>query len=276
MNSPDFTNPARDELYDPEIARSCFASFGQPCNLAKDEAFFAENEKTSHMYLLLEGEVRLFRRKRVLDRIRNGEIFGEMAAITGNPRTAWAIALTECKALRLDPTQFRKALQATPQFALMLMRIMINRTRVTLALLARAGKLSKRVSAENERVFSEEIIKDLSTSLGNRPPIKVAANKVIMREGDSATFMYVVLSGRIAIFVNKVIIGHAGPGGVVGEAALVDGSGRAVTAMAESDSTLLPIGRDDFLKMVQSNPRFAVTMLRAVSRKLARMTALSV
>jgi CRP/FNR family cyclic AMP-dependent transcriptional regulator len=275
MNSLDFTNPARDELYDPKIAHECFESLGQVCDLAKDEAFFAENEKSNFLYLLIEGEVRLFRRKRVLDIVRTGEIFGEMAAITGNPRTAWAIARTPCKALQLNPTQFKKALRATPEFALMLIRIMINRIRVTLAVLARTGKLSKRLAAENERVFSEQVIKELSATLGNRPPIQIAAKKIIMREGDSGAFMYVVLSGRIAVYVNKVIIGHAGPGGAIGEIALVDGSGRAVTAMAETDSALLPIGRDDFLKMVRSDPRFAVTMLRSVARKLARMTATS-
>ncbi len=276
MNSLDFTNPARDELYEPRIAYECFESLGEPCNLAKDEAFFAENEKSDHMYLLLEGEVRLFRRKRVLDIVRSGEIFGEMAAITGNPRTAWAIARTPCKALQLNPDQFRKALRATPEFALMLIRIMINRIRVTLAVLARSGKLSKRLTAENDRVFPEEVIKELSATLGNRPPMKVAAKKIIMREGDSGAFMYVVLSGRIAIFVNNVIVGQAGPGGAIGEIALVDGSARAVTALAETDSALLPIGRDDFLKMVRTNPRFAVTMLRSVARKLARLTASSV
>jgi len=276
LNDLDFTKPSRDELYDPNIAHACFKSLGEQCNLDKDEAFFAENEKSEHLYLLLEGEVRLFRRKRVLDIIRSGEIFGEMAAITGNPRTAWAVAITPCKALRLNPEQFRKALRATPEFALMLMGIMINRIRVTLALIARAGKLGKSLSAEDNRVFSEDVIKELVASLTNRPPVKMPGKKVIMREGDSGEFMYVVLSGRIAVFVNKVIVDHIGPGGMIGEIALVDGSKRIATTFAETDSVLLPLNRDDFLKMVKSNPRFAVTMLKSVANRLTRMTATSV
>jgi len=272
MNDLDFTKPLRDGLYDPGVARSLFESLGEPCNLAKDEAFFAENEKSNNLYLLLKGEVRLFRRKRVLDIIRNGEIFGEMAAITGKPRTAWAIAITPCEALQLSPEKFRKALRETPQFAVMLMGIMINRIRVTLALLARSGKLSPSLASENERVFSNEVIEAMSASLANRPPMKVASKKIIMREGDSGKFMYIVLSGRIAVFVNKAVVGHAGPGGMIGEIALVDGSGRAVSALAETDATLLPVSRDDFLNMVRSNPRFAVTMLRSVAIRLARMT----
>ena len=275
MKDLDFTKPASDDLYDPEIARACFESLGETILLAKDDAFFAESEPGANLYLLQKGEVRLFRRKRVLDIVRPGEIFGEIAAITGHPRTAWAIAITPCKALQLNPEQFRKALREAPEFALMLMRIMINRIRVTLALLARAGKLSKRLAPAEGRVFSEEVIKEMSAALGDRPPTKIPAKKMITREGDSGGSMYVVLSGRVAVFVNKVIIDNIGPGGVIGEIALVDGASRAITTLAESDVTLLPVNRDDFLMLVRSSPRFSVTMLKSAAGRLTRMTATS-
>lgn len=275
MKDLDFTKPASNDLYDPEIARACFESLGETIHLAKDEAFFAESEPGENLYLLEKGEVRLFRRKRVLDIVRPGEIFGEIAAITGYPRTAWAIAITPCKALQLNPEQFRKALRETPEFALMLLNIMINRVRVTLALLARAGKLSKRIAPLESRVFPEKLIEEMVAALGNRPPTKIPAKKIITREGDSGGSMYVVLSGRVAVFVNKVMIDNVGPGGMIGEIALVDGADRAVTALAESDVTVLPVNHDDFLMLVKSSPRFAVTMLKSVANRLTRMTATS-
>ncbi len=275
MTDLDFTKPASNDLYDPEIAYACFESLGEAIHLAKDDAFFAESEPGENLYLLLKGEVRLFRRKRVLDIVRPGEIFGEIAAITGYPRTAWAIAITPCKALQLNPEQFRKALRETPEFALMLINIMINRVRVTLALLARAGRLSKRLAPAESRVFSEKVIEEMIAVLGNRPPTKIPAKKIITREGDSGGSMYVVLSGRVAVFVNKVMIDNVGPGGMIGEIALVDGASRAITTLAESDVTVLPVNHDDFLMMVKSSPRFAVTMLKSVADRLTRMTATS-
>lgn len=275
MTDLDFTKPASSDLYDPEMTRACFESLGEAIHLAKDDAFFAESEPGENLYLLLKGEVRLFRRKRVLDIVRPGEIFGEISAITGNPRTAWAIAITPCKALQLNPEQFRKALRENPEFALMLMSIMVNRTRVTLALLARAGKLSKRLAPVQGRVFPKEVIDEMMAAFGDRSPTKVPAKKMITREGDEGGSMFVVLSGRIAVFVNNVIIDHVGPGGMIGEIALVDGANRAVTTLAESDATLLPVNREDFLRMIKSNPRFAVTMLKSVADRLTRMTATS-
>lgn len=272
MNGPEFTSTSGEEIYNPAIAHACFEKFGERCSVDKDEAFFAENEKSAHMYLLVEGEVRLFRRKTVLDIVRRGEVFGEIAAITGQPRTAWAVARTPCKALRLDAAQFRSAIRATPEFALMLMSIMINRIRLALALLARAGKLSERLAARDSRVFTSEVIDELTKTLGNPQPVKVPAGATIMREGDVGGDMYAVLAGRVAVSIKDVTVDHIGPGGLIGELALVDNSKGAATATAETDATLLALSREAFLSLVRSNPRFAVTILRSVASRLTRMT----
>ncbi|UCD67666.1 MAG: cyclic nucleotide-binding domain-containing protein [Betaproteobacteria bacterium] len=269
----DFTKPTREARYDPEIARTCFESVGDAIYRAKDEPFFTENKPGGNMYLLLEGEVRLCRPERVLDIVRSGEIFGEISAITRNPRTASAIAISPCKALQLDPKQFKKALRDTPEFALMLMSTMINRIRVTSALLVRTGKLAKRLAEAEGRVFSQNVIQEIIATLGNPTPTRISARTIITREIDSARSMYLVLSGRVALSVNEVIIDNVGPGGMIGEIALVDGANRSITTLAESDVTLLPVNRDDFLMMVKSNPHFAVTMLQSVANHLTQMTA---
>ena len=151
----------------------------------------------------------------------------------------------------------------------MLMSIMINRVRVTLALLERAGKLSKRIAPKERRVFSEKVIEEMIAALGNRPPLKVPAKKMITREGGSGGSMYVVLSGRVAVFVNKVMVDNVGPGGMIGEIALVDGASRAITTLAESDVTLLAVTRNDFLKMVKS--RFISESGSMIIQRLKRL-----
>ena len=63
------------------------------------------------------------------------------------------------------------------------------------------------------------------------------------------------------------------PGGTFGEMALVDQSPRAASASAETDTTLLPINRKDFLSLVSSRPAFAVSLLRSLALRLEQMTA---
>ena len=270
-NTPADGHPV-DTIYDPAAARACFESLGEKCNVAKDGAFFAENEKSTHMYLLLEGEVRIFRRKTVLDIVRGGEVFGELAAITGRPRTAWSVARTHCKALRLDTTKLREAIVNTPEFALMLVSIMIVRTRLALDLLARAGKLSERLANRDSCVFTRETIAELAKELGNTQPVKADEGKSIMREGDTGANMYAVLSGRVAVRIKNVTIDHIGPGGLIGELTLVDQARCAATAIAESDTTLLAISRENLLSLVRSDPRFALTLLRSLASRLSRLT----
>jgi CRP/FNR family transcriptional regulator, cyclic AMP receptor protein len=272
MDDLDFTSPAHETLYDPAVARNCFESVGKALAVPDARPFFSEGEASDRLYLLTEGEVRLVRGKRTLDIIRKGEIFGEMAVITGQARSASAIAKGDCAALSMEAGQFEQAVANTPEFALMLMNILISRLRLTLALLARSGKMADGGAAEAGRVFDRPLLDELAMLL-KRQPQPFAAQRPIMKEGEQGGFMYVVVEGRVSVSVKGKTVEHVGPGGTFGEMALVDQSPRAASAAAESDSTLLPINRADFLSLVKSRPAFAVSLLRSLALRLGRITA---
>ncbi len=272
MEDLDFTSPAREALYDPNVARACFEALGSPASAADGQAFFSEQDPSDRMYLLTEGSVRLTRGKRTLDIIKPGEIFGEMAVITGGARTAAAVAKGESRALALDARQFEQALERTPEFALMLMSILINRLRLTVEILARSGRLGDDHAREARRVFDDTLLEELGAAL-KRPPQAFAARHPIMQEGERGGFMYVVLEGRVAVSIRSKVVERVGPGGALGEMALVDQSPRAASAAAEVDSRLLAINRSDFLSLVKSRPAFAISLLRSLARRLRRMTA---
>ena len=99
------------------------------------------------------------------------------------------------------------------------------------------------------------------------------AEHVIFAEGDSAVFMYIVLSGRVAISIRSKVVEMVGPGGVFGEMALVDQSARAATAKAETACSLLAINRSDFLALVRGKPAFGVSLLQALAERLRYMTS---
>ncbi|MBI3041843.1 MAG: cyclic nucleotide-binding domain-containing protein [Betaproteobacteria bacterium] len=272
MDELDFTSrPAKSAIYDPGVARNCFESLGRVELVSQGGQFFAENQNSDKMYLLVEGDVSLIRGRKVLDVVKAGEIFGEMAAISQLPRSATAAAKTACRAISLDTSQFQGAIQQKPEFALMLMNIIINRVRLTAALVSKTltgvGKSFER------RVFDEALLGRLVDHLSHRPPVHAPLNKVIMKEGEGGVFMYVVLDGQVAISIKSKVVEHIGPGGFFGEMALVDQSPRAATATAESDCDLLSINRNDFLNLVKADPAFAVSLLKALSERLRYMTS---
>jgi CRP/FNR family cyclic AMP-dependent transcriptional regulator len=270
----DFTRrPTKSPIYDPKVARICFESLGMLESVPKGGVFFTENQNSDRMYLLEEGEVALTRGGKAIDVVKAGEIFGEMAAISQLPRSATATARTACRVVSLDAAQFLRANQKMPEFALMLMNILINRLRLTLSMLSMSKALDASDGSRTRRLLDDKLLNGLMVATQHRPPQHCPLNKVIMREGEGGIFMYVVMSGRVAISIKGKLVEWVGPGGVFGEMALVDQSPRAATATAETDCDLLSINRGDFLTMVKTKPDFAVSLLKAAAHRLRDMTS---
>ena len=270
----DFTQPAaQDEAYDPAVARQCFDSFGKTENFAEMESFFIEGQASDRMYLLVEGEVSLLRNKKTLDIVRSGEIFGEIAVITQQPRSATAIARKFCQVLVMEARQFQQAVQATPEFALMLMNIMNNRLRLTLALMKQTASLPSFGDRDDLRVFDKKMMEDLVAAFRARPPQTFPPGRVIMKEGDAGVSMYIVIRGRITVSIKGTVVDQVGAGGTFGEMALVDQGSRSATAVAATESQLLTISRSDFLNLVKTKPGFAISLLKTIADRLRTMTA---
>ena len=274
MEDLDFTRrPTKSAIYDPNVARICFESLGRPEDVIKGAIFFGENQNSDRMYLVREGQVALTRGGKAIDVVKAGEIFGEMAAISQLPRSATATARTACRVVSLDVTQFQHAIQKNPEFALMLMNILINRLRLTVTMLAMSKALDASDGTRTRRVFDDKLLQGLMAATQRRMPQHCPLNKVIMKEGEPGVFMYIVLSGRVAISIKNKLVEWVGPGGVFGEMALVDQSPRAATAVAETDCDLVTINRADFLNMVKTNPVFTVSLLKAAADRLRDMTS---
>jgi len=269
MEDLDFTRPARDEIYDPTVARTCFEVLGKPEAFVQSSPFFTEGETTDRMYLLLEGEASLIRNKKLIDIIKPGEIFGELAAITQQPRTASAVARTACRAISLDAKQFQQAIQRVPEFALMLMSIMINRLRLTDAMARMTNSLPNWGEKDESMVFDRKLVEELATTIS---PSRCPKGRIIMNEGEAGIFFYVVLQGRVAISIQSTVIERVGPGGVFGEMALVDQSPRAASATAETDCSLMAINRKEFMALVRTKPAFEVALLKALAKRFRYMT----
>jgi CRP-like cAMP-binding protein len=274
MDDLDFTStskPSKNAGFDPTIARASFESLGKVELVSQGGTFFVENQVNNKMYLLVEGDVSLTRGKKVLDQVKAGEIFGEMAAISQLPRSATATAKTGCRALSLDPMQLQGVIQKAPEFALMLMNIIIARLRLTVAIVSK--NLVDGAKPPDTRVFDQQQLAQLVDRMPN-PPAHAPLNKVIMKEGEGGVFMYVVITGRVAISIKGKVVGNVGEGGIFGEMALVDQSPRVATATAEADCELMAVNRNDFIRLVKTNPAFAVSLLKGLTDRLRYMTSL--
>jgi CRP/FNR family cyclic AMP-dependent transcriptional regulator len=270
--------PAPKQVYNAAMALEFFRAGGKPESASAGTKFFAENEKAGFlkrdkMYLLMEGEVTLVAKGKVIGVVKAGEIFGEMAAISEMPRSATAVAKNECRVIALDDKEFLKALAVKPEFALMLMGMMILRLRGMLARLAQNNTLSGDDSSSPSRVFDKDMVDALAKGLGHNSMTRHNAGISIFQEGSAGALAYVVLEGRVALSIQGKVVQRVGPGGIFGEMALIDQSTRAASAAAETDCALVSINRAVFVNLVKANPEFGAALLGAVAERVRFIAA---
>jgi CRP-like cAMP-binding protein len=81
------------------------------------------------MYVVKSGAVALTAGDRVLEMLGPGALFGEMALIDSDRRSATATASGGCELVELDEKRFHFLVRETPYFAQHVMRVMANRLR---------------------------------------------------------------------------------------------------------------------------------------------------
>ena len=102
--------------------------------------------------------------------------------------------------------------------------------------------------------------------------------EVLIRQGEIADAMYVVVSGRLGVFVevgeNTVPVAVSGPGDSLGELAMIAGRTRAASVEAHEAVELLRLDRSAFARLLES-PSFTRRLLVAVADRLEQRQLLT-
>jgi CRP-like cAMP-binding protein len=104
--------------------------------IAKGSILFAEGDEGDHLYVIVEGKVKLGTssgdgRENLLSILGPGEMFGELSLFDPNPRTSTATAVTDAKLLSLGQAKLIPWLADHPPVALHLLAALAQRLRRT-------------------------------------------------------------------------------------------------------------------------------------------------
>ncbi|QJR13196.1 cAMP-activated global transcriptional regulator CRP [Usitatibacter rugosus] len=93
-------------------------------------------------------------------------------------------------------------------------------------------------------------------------------NTVFITEGDQSDSVFVVISGKVKVFVadtegHEMILDTHGPGEYVGEMAM-DGNPRSASCMTLEPTTFSVVARDPIREAIRANPDFALDMIAKV------------
>jgi NTE family protein len=99
--------------------------------LAAGETLFRESEEGDAMYVVVSGRLRATREEdgevRTIGDIGRGETVGEMALLTGDPRSATVHALRDCVLAGLDRPTFNELSRACPQTVIHVAKVQFDR-----------------------------------------------------------------------------------------------------------------------------------------------------
>ena len=110
-----------------------------------------------------------------------------------------------------------------------------------------------------------------------RPKI-IRAGTVFIREGEVQRndYMLLVLEGDIAVenelpgHQESMVVNVIGPGHLIGEMGLLDGSPRSATCTANTDVAVAVLSRTALMRLLKDEPRVGARLLLAISTRMAQ------
>jgi CRP/FNR family cyclic AMP-dependent transcriptional regulator len=94
-----------------------------------NDVIFKEGDAGNTMYVIKGGTVELRVGKKSVEVLTEGHIFGEMALVDKDPRSATAVAMTDCQLVPLDLEKFQYMIRQSPYFAVEVMQVLTERLR---------------------------------------------------------------------------------------------------------------------------------------------------
>jgi CRP-like cAMP-binding protein/Fe-S-cluster-containing hydrogenase component 2 len=191
-----------------------------------------------------------------------GDIFGEIAVLSGYTRTADVTALQPTKILVLSRDTLLKLLKKFPTFKQEIDRLYRERVLSTqlLTIPILAG-------------VPPELINGL---IGKASLLHFRSGDVVFRQGEEADTFYLVRYGFLKvseIMSNKKerILAYLKGGHYFGEIALIkENEKRMATVTAIDPTELIGVAREDFLDIMKSHPRIRTGLEKAIERTQER------
>jgi CRP-like cAMP-binding protein len=120
---------ARSEVMNalPEEEKHQLAALLTPHHAQPGEALCREGDQGDYFYFIGGGEADVYKGTTWVNRLKSGDIFGEMSLLTGEPRSATVVAVTPMELYHLDKENFAHILSQSPHLALALSRKLARR-----------------------------------------------------------------------------------------------------------------------------------------------------
>lgn len=110
----------------PEVAE--VAAIADEIDLSVGRKLTTENTDGQEFVVIIEGSANVTQGDKIINEMHSGDFFGEIALLTGQPRTASVVATTPVHALVIEGHAFRRLLEDSPAIKAKVERAFADRT----------------------------------------------------------------------------------------------------------------------------------------------------
>jgi CRP-like cAMP-binding protein len=129
----------------------------------------------------------------------------------------------------------------------------------------------------NVALFSKLSEQQLSALAAHARRVYFLDGQRVFEQGSDGDCLYVVVRGRLKVTSfssagRESLLGLEGPGSVIGELSMLDGSPRSASVAALEDTELLVLGRSEVLGYLAQNAEAALSLVFILAARLKRLS----
>ena len=113
----------------PDNVLADVADLLEEVEIAENETVFKKGDSGDSLYVILDGRVRVNDGDRLLNTLGEYDVFGEMALLDPEPRSATVTGMEPTRLFRLDQAPFYELMEDRPEIAAGIIRILTARLR---------------------------------------------------------------------------------------------------------------------------------------------------
>jgi CRP-like cAMP-binding protein len=232
-----------------DLPRDAFIALFERCPLRRfpeGARIIEQGSRGDAFYVICEGRVRIVRQagaeQKELATLGEGAFFGEMALLSGAPRSASVVSASEeTQVLEISAPVLADLSRRFPQVARALRRFcrqrLLSDVVNTSALFQPFGRKDRRELVERFRAR------------------EVRRGDIIIHEGHQVDGLYVVLSGEVAVSKAGQPLAQLREGELFGEMSLLQKTPATATVTAARNTSLLRLPREDFDTLILTHPQ---------------------
>lgn len=221
-----------------------------------------QGQPGNSMFVISEGWVEIFieddkGKKQTLDRLKDGDFFGEFGLLTNGKRHAGALAKSDAVLLEITSGHFEELAKKHPHVPEVLEEYF--KTRMFDNVLRKSHLF--------ESLFSKdriEIVKKFKSQ-------KVDKGNFVFKEGDDGDRIYFIKNGEAEIVMDKdgdtLVVARIEVGDFFGEIAILKDGKRTASVRAASPLEILYLERSDFKRILEAYPQLEAKLKKTMEER---------